>query len=91
MWAQRAASIIAQLLVIAFFVLLGGVGAWILPVLATDHLVSLPSIPVSVVQSVIPITAALIIVAEITWLIELLTAGEPVPEAGEPSLADGLH
>jgi len=88
---RRGAAIVAQLLVIAFFVLLGGVGAWILPVLATDHLVSLPSIPVSVVQSVMPITAALIIVAEITWLIDLLTAGEPAPAAGEPSLADGLH
>jgi hypothetical protein len=77
--------------VIAFFVLLGGVGAWILPVLATDNLVSLPSVPVSVVQSVIPITAVLIIVAEISWLIDLLTAGEPAPAAGEPSLADGLH
>ena len=40
--ARRASSIVAQLLVIAFFVLLGGVGAWILPVLATDALVSLP-------------------------------------------------
>ena len=40
---------------IAFFVLLGWVGAWILPVLATDTLVSLPWIPMSVVQSVIPI------------------------------------
>jgi hypothetical protein len=43
--------------------------------------VSLPSVPVSVVQSVIPITAVLIIVAEITWLIDLLTAGEPAREA----------
>src|SRR5262249_30606500 len=57
---RRVANIIAQVLVIAFFILLGGVGAWILPVLATDALVSLPSIPMSVVQSVIPISAALI-------------------------------
>ncbi len=67
-------GIAAQLLVIAFFVLLGGVGAWILPVLATDTLVSLPAVPMSVVQSVIPITAALIIVAEITYLIDLVTS-----------------
>src|SRR5258708_38684735 len=38
--ARRATAIVAQLLVIAFFALLGGVGAWILPVLATDTLVS---------------------------------------------------
>ena len=42
--------------VIAFFALLGAVGAWILPVLHTDALVSLPWIPISVVQSVIPIS-----------------------------------
>ena len=40
-------------------------------------LVSLPAVPVSVVQSVIPITAALIIVAEIAHLVDLLTSGEP--------------
>jgi len=86
--AQRAAGIVAQLLVIAFFVLLGGVGAWILPVLATDALVSLPMVPMSVVQSVIPITAALIIVAEITYLIDMVASTEP-PIAS--ALADGLH
>jgi len=86
--ARRAAGIAAQLLVIAFFALLGGVGAWILPVLATDALVSLPMVPMSVVQSVIPITAALIIVAEITYLIDLVASAEP-PAAS--ALADGLH
>ena len=44
--ARRAVSIAAQILVIAFFALLGGVGVWIAPILATDTLVSLPiSIP----------------------------------------------
>jgi TRAP-type C4-dicarboxylate transport system permease small subunit len=78
--ARRVASILAQILVIAFFILLGGVGASILPVLATDALVSLPAIPMSIVQSVIPISAALIIVAEITHLIDLLAASRP-PQA----------
>ena len=86
------ANIVAQLLVIAFFVLLGAVGAWILPVLATDDLVSLPAIPVSVVQSVIPISAALIVIAEIMHLVDLVVArGPPAPASAASALADGLH
>ena len=75
--AQRAAGIVAQLLVIAFFVLLGVVGAQILPVLATDSLVSLPWVTMNWVQSVIPVSAALIIVAELTHLADLISAREP--------------
>jgi len=88
--ARRAMGVLAQVLVIAFFALLGGVGAWILPVLATDALVSLPSVPVSVVQSVIPISAALIIVAEITHLVDLVAARAP-PAASGPSLSEGTQ
>ena len=40
--ARRAFNIAAELVVIAFFVLLGWVGASVLPILATDALVSLP-------------------------------------------------
>jgi TRAP-type C4-dicarboxylate transport system permease small subunit len=86
--ARRAMAIVAQLLVIAFFALLGGVGAWILPVLATDSMVSLPAVPMSVVQSVIPITAALILIAEIAHLVDIVKSPEP---AAASSLADGLH
>ena len=70
---RRAFNIVAEIIVIAFFVLLGAIGAWILPVLHTDALVSLPSMPISVVQSVIPISAVLIIVAELTYLVDLST------------------
>ena len=70
--ARRAFNIVAELIVIAFFVLLGWVGASVLPILATDALVSLPWIPMSVVQSVIPISAALIVVAEVLYLIDLV-------------------
>ena len=59
------ARIIAEALVIAFFVLTGWVGWEVLGVLATDHLVSLPDIPVSWVQSVVPISCALIVFAEL--------------------------
>src|SRR5438874_4298118 len=80
--ARRAVTIAAQVLVIAFFALLGGVGVWITPILATDSLVSLPWIPMSVVQSVIPISAVLIIVAELMHLVALIAAKPPPPEAG---------
>jgi len=88
--ARRAVSIVAQTLVIAFFALLGGVGAWITPVLATDALVSLPWIPMSIVQSVIPVSAALIIVAEVTHLIDLFTAKHP-PRAGGSAFAEATQ
>jgi TRAP-type C4-dicarboxylate transport system permease small subunit len=87
---RRRFNIVAELLVIAFFVLLGGVGASVLPVLATDALVSLPEVPMSVVQSVIPISAALIVVAELLHLVALVREHEPHPASGL-SLAEGLH
>ena len=87
--ARRALNVVAQLLVIGFFALLGWVGLAILPVLATDHLVSLPAVPMSVVQSVIPISAALILVGEGMHLLTLLRAA-PTPGDGA-TLADGLH
>jgi TRAP-type transport system small permease protein len=89
--ARRLMGIVAQLLVIAFFALLGGVGAWILPVLASDMMVSLPSVPISVVQSVIPISAVLIIIAEITHLIDLVAANKSPAASGDIGLAEGLH
>jgi len=88
--ARRAFNIAAELVVIGFFVLLGWVGASVLPILATDALVSLPSIPMSVVQSVIPISAALIVVAEVLHLIDLATHARP-PAAPEAGLAEALQ
>jgi len=78
-------------LVIAFFLLLGGVGAWIMPILATDTLVSLTWMPMSVVQSVIPISAALIVIAEVTHLVDLMASKSPPASATSIALADGLH
>jgi TRAP-type C4-dicarboxylate transport system permease small subunit len=86
---KRALNIVAQVLVVAFFALLCWVGASILPVLATDYLVSLPKVSMSVVQSVIPISAALILVAELMHLWALLRAA-PVHAEGA-ALSDGLH
>ena len=91
---RRAFGIFAQVLVIAFFVLLGLVGAQILPVLHGESLVSLDWLPMSVVQSVIPISSLLIVIAEITHLIDLIIGKEPQQpdrSSAGPALADGLH
>jgi TRAP-type C4-dicarboxylate transport system permease small subunit len=70
---KRAANILAQLLVIAFFMLVGWIGASIMPVLAGEGLVSLPQVPIMLVQSVIPVSAALILVAEFMHLADLIS------------------
>ena len=59
------ARLLVEILVIAFFLVVGWTGYTVLGVLATDHLVSLPAISVGWVQSVVPTSAALIIAAEI--------------------------
>jgi TRAP-type C4-dicarboxylate transport system permease small subunit len=87
--ARRVFDIVAQLLVVGFFALLLWVGISILPILATDHMVSLPAVPMSLVQSVIPISAALILVAEVMHLLTLVRA-VPARAAGA-ALSDGLH
>lgn len=87
---RRGFNIFAQILVIVFFVLLGWVGTSILPILHGDALVSLPWVPMSLVQSVIPISAALIVIAEATHLIDLVIARAPPATSGS-ALADGLH
>jgi TRAP-type transport system small permease protein len=91
-WAlRRRFSIVAQLLVIAFFVLLGWIGAIILPVLHGDALVSLTWVPMSVVHSVIPISSLLIVIAEGTHLIDLVIARKQPLATPGPALADELH
>ena len=87
--AKRVLGILTQLLVIAFFALLGWVGLSIMPALVGDSLVSLPWVSMNFVQSVIPVSAALILVGEVMHLIDLVSARR---QAQAPSnLADGLH
>ena len=62
---RLVARILVEVIVIVFFLLVGWTGYTVLGVLDTDHLVSLPAISVAWVQSVVPISAALIIVAEL--------------------------
>jgi TRAP-type transport system small permease protein len=72
--------IIAEALVIAFFALITWVGYFIMGVLATDNLVSIPEISVAYTQSVIPISGALFIIAELMTMPAVLAdalSGKP--------------
>jgi TRAP-type transport system small permease protein len=87
--AKRAVGIATQVLVIAFFALLGWVGLSIMPILVGDSLVSLPWVSMNFVQSVIPISSALILVGEVMHLIDLVSLR--VQAQAPSNLADGLH
>ena len=88
--ARRALAIVAQTLVIAFFALLGWVGASILPIIASETLVSVPAVSMAVVQSVIPVSCVLIVIAEAMHLVSLLRPADAMRASG-PALSDGLH
>lgn len=70
---RRALGILAQLIVIVFFGMLGWYGMVIMPILATDFMSSLPGVSMAVAQSVIPISAVLILIGEFLALYDLLT------------------
>jgi TRAP-type C4-dicarboxylate transport system permease small subunit len=78
-----AVTLLSKTLVIGFFVLLAWVGYSVLEVLATDSLVSLPDVSVMYTQSVIPIGAALFVLAELLTLPDALREAlqDPVEEA----------
>jgi TRAP-type C4-dicarboxylate transport system permease small subunit len=80
---KLAARIVAELLVITFFLLMGWTGYAVLGVLDTDNLVSLPWIKVSWAQSVVPISAVLILVAELVTLPKVLA------DAVAPAISGG--
>ena len=67
-----AATVAAQLCTLAFYAVLAWMGYVVLEVLATDRLVSLPEVSVAYAQSVIPLSAALIIVAQLLVFPEVL-------------------
>jgi len=86
-----AFRIVAEVLVIAFFALIAWVGYSILDVLAADRLVSLPDIPANYVQSVLPISAVLIIVAEILTLPAVLAQARAGGSTHAPMTGEGSH
>src|SRR5437764_11759269 len=85
---RRALGVVAQVLVIAFFALLGWVGASILPIIASETLVSVPAISMAAVQSVIPVSCVLIVIAEALHLFALMRPADPLRPSG-PALSDG--
>ena len=86
-----ALRIVAEALVIAFFALIAWVGYAVLDVLATDSLVSLPWIPVNYVQSVLPISALLIIIAELTTLPAVLAEARGAGRTHTPATLESSH
>ena len=78
--AKVIARVIVEVAVVGFFVVVGWTGYAVLEVLDTDHLVSLPAIPVSWVQSVVPISAVLIIVAEVMNLPRVIADAHHGPD-----------
>ena len=78
-----AVTVFAQLCTFAFFVLLAWVGFSVLGILATDNLVSLPKLNAAHTNSVIPISAVLIIIGQ------LLVFPEVLAEARRGHVASG--
>jgi TRAP-type C4-dicarboxylate transport system permease small subunit len=63
---------IAEVIVLGFFVLLAWVGYQVLLVLEGDNLVSLPQVSTQITQSVIPLGAALFVLAQLASLPEVI-------------------
>lgn len=79
-----AAVLFGEACVIGFFALLAWTGWRVLQVLHGVNLISLPWIPVQLTQSVIPIAAALFIIAQLLSLPEIVRrAREGAPSPGE--------
>ena len=80
-----AVTIFGQLLTIAFYLLLAWTGVTILEILSTDSLVSLPWVSVAVANSVIPLSAVLIIIGQVLVFPEVLEEARrgDVTKAGE--------
>ncbi len=79
---RAALRAVAQALTIAFFLLMGWIGYKVLGPLEADRLVSLPEVPVAWVQSVVPISAVLIVIAEIFTFPQVIAASLRPKNAG---------
>lgn len=69
--------LVGEVCVLSFFAVMAWAGVRVLSVLGGTTLVSLPSVPMSVAQSVIPIGAVLFIVAQLLSLPDVLRRSEP--------------
>jgi TRAP-type C4-dicarboxylate transport system permease small subunit len=82
-------TMLAEAVVIAFFVVLGITGVQVMLVLTGEHLVSLPSVPTQLTQSVIPVGSALFIIAELLRLPDVLRAAAG-HGFGDPEVEEAL-
>ena len=71
-----AATLFAQAVTIAFYVVMAWVGFQVMEILATDYLVSLPKVSVAWAQSVIPVSALMIIVAQVLMFPDALNEAQ---------------
>jgi TRAP-type C4-dicarboxylate transport system permease small subunit len=83
--------ILGKLIVIGFIALVGAIGYSVLDVLATDYLISLPKVSVAWTQSVIPISCAMFILAELLNLPSTLRAARSLESVVASNLAERLH
>ena len=88
---RLAFVLLTEVLVIGFFALLGWAGYSVLEVLATDNLVSLPWITVAWTQSVIPVSAVLIIAAELANLPQMIWEARGLASSQASALAEMTH
>jgi len=77
--------LLAEALVITFFLLLAWVGFRVLQVLEGDTLVSLPEVSIQLTQSVIPIGALLFVAAQLLSLPEVLESARADRDGRPPS------
>lgn len=85
---RLAMLVVSEILVLGFFVVLAWYGWQVIVILAGDTLTSLPWVPISFTQSVIPIGCALIAVCQVLTLPERwreARAGLPLGGDGEDS------
>ena len=80
--------IIGKIIVIGFLALLGWIGY---SILATDYLISFPSVSVAWTQSVIPISCVMFIIAELLNLPDVIRAARGQATIESSDLAEGLH
>ena len=88
---QLGFVLFTEVLIIGFFALLGWTGYSVLEVLATDNLVSLPWITVAWTQSVIPVSAVLIIFAELLNLPQMIREARGLAVSQASDLAEMTH
>jgi TRAP-type C4-dicarboxylate transport system permease small subunit len=72
--ARVVVTLFAEAVVILFFVLLAIYGVKVLLILQGEHMVSLPAVPTQLTQSAIPGGAAMLVIAELLRLPEVLRA-----------------